>query len=162
MGSEQDVGSCATSVGDDVASMKQPDTQSFFEQLGGERGVRRIIEAFIDHVFADRMIGFFFRNASRARIKEMEYQLIAKFLGAGIEYQGKPLDQVHAKHPIMGGHFARRRQILKETLETYRVPESIKEAWLEHTDSLRPLITPQEGSDCDPIAARQELGTNQR
>ena len=103
------------------------------------------------------MIGFFFRHADRARIKEMEYQLIANFLGADVEYQGKPLQQVHGKHPIMGGHFARRRQILKETLEFYQVSESIMNAWLEHTDSLRPLITAQTGSDCDPIAARQTL-----
>ena len=63
----------------------------------------------------------------------------------------------HAKHPIMGGHFARRRQILKETLEAYDVPPFIREAWLAHTDSLRPLITPEADSDCDPIAARQRV-----
>jgi len=142
--------------------MDEPKTQSLFEQLGGESKLREIIDAFIDRVFEDRMIGFFFHNANRARIKEMEYQLIANFLGADIEYKGKPLQQTHAKHPIMGGQFARRRQILKETLEAYRVPESIEEAWLQHTDSLRPLITAQKGSDCDPIAARQELGANQR
>jgi len=160
VGSEQNVRSGAASIGDDVVSMAQPSTQSLFEELGGETKVREIIDTFIDHVFEDRMIGFFFRNANRARIKQMEYQLIAKFLGAGIEYQGKPLDQAHARHPIMGGHFARRRQILKETLESYRVPESIKEAWLGHTDSLKPLITAQKDSDCDPVEARQRMGSN--
>jgi hemoglobin len=141
--------------------MNEPKAQSLFEQLGGESKVREIINTFVDRVFEDRMIGFFFRNASRARIKELEYQLSANFLGADIEYKGRPLRQAHAKHPIMGGQFARRRQILKETLETYRVPESIREAWLQHTDSLRSLVTSQTGSDCDPIAARRELGTDQ-
>ena len=135
--------------------MKQPTTQSLFEQLGGETKLREIIDTFINRVFEDRMIGFFFRDANRARIKEMEYQLMANFLGAGIEYQGQPLDKAHAKHPIMGGHFARRRQILKETLESHCVPEKIKNAWLEHTDALRPLITPQNSSDCAPVAARR-------
>ena len=134
-------------------------TQSLFEQLGGERELRVIIDTFIDKVFADRMIGFFFRDADRQRIKNMEYQLAAQFLGAPVEYQGRPLDQVHLKHPIMGGHFVRRRQILKETLDLYRVPEAVKEAWLAHTDALRPLITPEKGSDCDPIAARQRVET---
>lgn len=126
--------------------------QTFFEQLGGEQKLKVIINTFIDRVFDDRMIGFFFRNADRQRIKAMEYQLAAHFLGAEVEYQGRPLDQVHAKHPIMGGHFARRRQILKETLDLYHVPEPIKEAWLEHTDALRPLITSQKDSECDPNA----------
>jgi hemoglobin len=135
-------------------------TQSLFEQLGGERQLRMVIDSFIDNVFADRMIGFFFRNADRQRIKNMEYQLAAHFLGAPVEYQGRPLDQVHAKHPIMGGHFARRRQILKETLDVYRVPDAVKEAWLAHTDALRPLITPEKDSGCDPIAARQRVKIN--
>jgi hypothetical protein len=103
------------------------------------------------------MIGFFFRDADRKRIKELEYQLAAGFLGADVEYQGRPLHLVHSKHPIMGGHFARRRQILKETLEAYDVPPFIRDAWLKHTDSLRPLITPEADSDCDPIAARSRV-----
>jgi hypothetical protein len=103
------------------------------------------------------MIGFFFRHADRRRIKELEYQLAAAFLGADIKYQGRPLAKTHANHPIMGGHFARRRQIFKETLEFYRVDEGIQAALLSHTDSLRPLITPEAGSDCDPVAARERL-----
>jgi hemoglobin len=131
--------------------------ESLFEKLGGESRLRAIVNAFIDRVFEDRMIGFFFRNVDRARLKEMEYQLAASFLGADIKYTGKPLGKAHVNHPIMGGHFARRRQILKETLEAYQVAEEIKAAWLNHTDSLRPLITPEAGSDCDPIAARARV-----
>jgi len=130
---------------------------SLFEKIGGESRLRLIISAFIDRVFEDRMIGFFFRNADRQRIKELEYQLAAEFLGAGIEYRGRPLGKVHANHPIMGGHFARRRQIFKETLEFYQVDESIKAALLNHTDSLRPLITPEASSNCDPLAARERV-----
>ena len=80
----------------------------------------------VARVFADRMIGFFFRNADRVRIKELEYQLAAEFLGAEIKYSGRPLAKVHAKHPIMGGQFARRRQIFKETLEQAGIPCTIR------------------------------------
>lgn len=128
---------------------------SLFEQLGGELKLRQIIGTFIDRVFADRMIGFFFGKADKERIKEMEYQLAAHFLGANVEYRGRPLDRAHSRHPIMGGHFARRKQILKETLESYEVADNIKEAWLKHTEDLRPLITGQAGSGCDPIDARR-------
>jgi hemoglobin len=130
---------------------------SLFLRLGGEAKLREIVNAFIDRVFEDRMIGFFFRNADRARIKEMEYQLAAEFLGADVKYTGKPLGAAHANHPIMGGHFARRRQIFKETLEQFAVAEEIKSALLNHTDALRPLITPESGSDCDPVAARRRV-----
>ena len=122
-------------------------TRTLYEELGGEPRLREIIDTFIDRVFEDRMIGFFFRNADKKRIKEMEFQLTARFLGADVEYQGRPLDEVHARHPIMGGQFARRLQILKETLERYGVPARIRDAWLEHTERLRPLITRDAGSD---------------
>jgi hemoglobin len=135
-------------------------SKSLFERLGGASKLREIIDFFIDRVFEDRMIGFFFRNADRARIKEMEYQLAAEFLGADVKYTGRPLAKAHANHPIMGGHFARRRQILKETLEAFHVPEEIKSIWLAHTDSLRPLITPEAGSGCDPIAARRRVANH--
>lgn len=133
------------------------DSNNLFQRLGGEAKLREIIDTFIDRVFADRMIGFFFRNADRGRIKELEYQLAAEFLGAEIKYSGRPLAKVHAKHPIMGGQFARRRQIFKETLEFFNVQEEIITALLLHTDALRPLITPESGSGCDPVAARTRV-----
>lgn len=130
---------------------------TLFDRLGGEIKLRQIIDEFIDRVFADRMIGFFFRNADRARLKELEYQLMASSLGAEVRYEGRPLARVHANHPIMGGHFARRRQILKETLESFQVPEEIQSVILSHTDRLRPQITPEAGSSCDPVAARARV-----
>ena len=130
-----------------------------FEELGGEARLRAVVDTFVERIFADRMIGFFFRSADRARIKEMEYQLAASFLGAGIEYGGRPLDQVHRKFPIMGGHFARRRQIFKESLEAHGVPEKIIQLLLDHTDALRPLITPAADSGCQPMAASKPAKT---
>ena len=128
--------------------------QTLFEKLGGESRLRAIIDTFVDRVFEDRMIGFFFRNADRRRIKEFEYQHAANFLGADVEYRGRPLAKVHANHPIMGGHFARRRQILSETMDFYQVPPEIKTVILHHTDALRDQITPETGSECDPNAVR--------
>lgn len=141
-----------------MAPIQEPPGKSLYERLGGEAGLRAIVNAFMDRVFEDRMIGFFFRNVDKGRIKEMEYQFTARLLGADIEYLGRPLDQAHARHPIMGGQFARRQQILKETLESFAVPEPIRRAWLDHNESLRPLITRDAGSDCDPIQAREKTG----
>jgi truncated hemoglobin YjbI len=130
---------------------------SMFEELGGEPALRAIIDRFVDRVFADVMIGFFFRNARRERIKQKEYEHAAEHLGAGIAYTGRPLDEAHRAHPIMGGQFSRRLIILKETLEEAGVPEHVKRHWLEHTESLRPLITADQGGECDPTRAQQKV-----
>ena len=110
---------------------------SHFETLGGEGPLRRVIDMFVDRVFADVMIGFIFAGKNRDRIREMEYQLAAEQLGGPVVYAGRPIQSVHAKLPIMGGHFDRRRQILLNTLRDCDVPAEVQAAWIEHVDALR-------------------------
>jgi hemoglobin len=128
---------------------------SLFEELGGEARLRAIIDRFIDRAFDDVMIGFFFRNASRERVKDKEYEFAARLLGASIAYTGRPLNQAHAPHPIMGGQFMRRLQILKETLAEFAVPDHIQRVWIEHTEQLMSVITRDRPDQCvQPVAVR--------
>jgi hemoglobin len=121
---------------------------SLFEQLGGEPKLRAIIDDFVDRCFDDAMIGFLFARADRDRIKRFEYEHAANHLGANVEYSGRPLDQAHGPHRIFGGQFARRRQILIETLRDHQAPAAVIEAWIAHQDSLRSLITKDRDSNC--------------
>ena len=130
---------------------------TLFEDLGGEQALRPIIDRFVDRVFDDVMIGFFFRNARRERIKQKEYEFAAQHLGAGTPYTGRPLDEAHRAHPIMGGQFARRLTILKETLEAAGAPEHVKAHWLAHTEAMRPLVTADVGRECDADRARERV-----
>lgn len=121
---------------------------TLFQQLGGEPVLRRVIERFVDRVFDDVMIGFFFAQADRKRIKEKEYEFAAAHLGAQVVYTGRPIATAHARHAITGGHFLRRLQILKETLAEFSVPSAVVEHWVAHTERLRPAVTAHQGSDC--------------
>ena len=120
---------------------------SDYDEIGEER-LRAVIEAFVDRMFDDLMIGFFFRSASRERIKEMELQHAAEHLGGPVTYGGRPLDKAHAPHRIMGGHFERRKKILDDTLREHGVSEAIRERWMAHLETLRPLVTKDAGSEC--------------
>jgi truncated hemoglobin YjbI len=124
--------------------------RSLFDELGGEPVLRAIIDRFVDRVFDDVMIGFHFRNASKTRIKEKEYEFAAAHLGAEIAYTGRPIDEAHRRHPIMGGQFMRRLQILKETLAEFGVPEHVQSHWVAHTESLRNLVTSDAAGRCEP------------
>lgn len=123
-------------------------TQTLYEQLGGESKLRAIIATFVERVTQDIMIGFFFRSFDKERLREMEFQHAAEFLGAPVRYTGRPLDAAHRRHRIAGGQFARRRHILKEVLDDAHVDAAIRDAWLAHVDSLRPLITPDTDNTC--------------
>lgn|SRR5690554_5486313 len=119
------------------------------EAIGGREALARILDDFVDRVFDDIMIGFFFRNADRDRIKRFETELAAAHLSGGEErYTGRPLRDAHRAHPILGGHFARRIQIMRETLRDHGVPENIAARWIEHEERLRPLITADPDSNC--------------
>jgi hemoglobin len=124
-----------------------------FDQLGGEPVLRSIVGRFVDRMFADPMIGFFFRKASRERVKDKEYELAAQLLGGPVEYTGRPIQQVHAVHPIMGGQFARRLEILRSTLVEAGAPEAVIRHWIAHTESLRSLVTRDPTGECIGPAA---------
>jgi hemoglobin len=115
-------------------------TATLFDQLGGEPALRRIIQRFVDRLFADVMIGFFFARVDRARLREKEFEFAAAHLGAPVEYTGRALPQAHRGHRIFDGQFARRRTILKETLVECGVPEAVREHWLLHVDTLKDQI----------------------
>jgi hemoglobin len=128
--------------------------ETLFDELGGEPVLRSIVGRFVDRLFADPMIGFFFRKANRERVKDKEYELAAQHLGAPVEYTGRPIQQVHAVHPIMGGQFARRLEILRQTLIEAGAPERVITHWIHHTESLRSLVTRDPSGECiGPSAA---------
>jgi hemoglobin len=128
-----------------------------FESLGGEPALRAIIRDFVGRMTTDPMIGFFFARVDRARLEQMEFEHAAEFLGApGIRYSGRPLRQAHAAHRIFGGHFARRKEILRQVLVKHGVPDAIRRAWLDHVESLRGEITPDAGSECAGSAVERK------
>lgn len=127
---------------------------SDFERVGGEQGLRRIIEDFTARVFGDVMIGFLFKGKPHKRITEMEYRFAAEHLGGPVAYTGRELGEAHKSSPILGGHFQRRRQILLGTLVDRAVPDDVVARWLAEVDRHRDTILGRGGDavGCDHAA----------
>ena len=97
------------------------------------------------------MIGFLFKRADRARIERHEVELLASHLGEDTAYTGRPLDEAHRPHRILGGQFDRRRRIFEKTLEAHGIDETLRAELLAWQDSLRPLVAgPPTSSGCLP------------
>lgn len=122
---------------------------SHYERLGGEPGLRALIDDFVGRVVSDIMIGFMFRDVDRARLARLELEHAAAHLGGPSRYTGRPLRQAHAKHRIMGGQFARRKELLRKTLVDHGVAQDIIDAWLAHTESLREQVTIDPDGQCN-------------
>ena len=121
---------------------------SHFEQLGGGPVLRCIIDTFVDRVYDDAMIGFFFRKVDRVRLKQLEYEHAARLLGADIPYTGRTMAKAHQNHPIMGGQFNRRMVILQQVLQDFEVPAPIQTVWMAHTEQLRSAVVRGRPNEC--------------
>ena len=129
---------------------------TLYDQIGGQT-LRAVVEDFYDRVFADIMIGFLFHGKDRQRLIDKEWEFAAQLLGGPVKYSGRPIRQAHAKSPILGGHFERRLQILKEVLADHGVAEAVCDRWIEHTLALRSQVTGDRGSECDHDVAAARL-----
>lgn len=125
-------------------------SDALYRLAGGESTLRAVITDFYDAVFSDLMIGFFFAKSNKARLIEKELELISEHLGApGVHYRGRELREAHQAHPIMGGHFERRLQLLREAMARHALPVEVQEAWIAHAEGLRDKVTPMQGGDCE-------------
>lgn len=110
--------------------------------VGGEDGLRAILDDFLGRVFSDRIIGFFFTGRDRERILRHEWQLAASRLAPErYTYEGRPLDKAHKPLKINKGHFRRRLAILRTVLREHGVDEAHVEAWLAHERALEDQVT---------------------
>jgi hemoglobin len=136
--------------------MSQP-TPTLYDRLGPD-ALRAVVTDFYARVFADVMIGFLFTGKDRQHLIDREIEFTARFLGArDVRYTGRPMRQAHARSPILGGHFDRRLQILRNTLRDHAVDPDVATAWIDHQLALRPQITGDAGSECDHDVAAARL-----
>ena len=115
----------------------------------GREPLRAVIDDFYRRIFADVMIGFLFAGKDRAVLAQREYEFTARLLGDDMPYTGRTIPDAHARSPILGGHFERRLQILRETLRDHAVDPEVQQVWIEHTLALRGQVTKARGSECD-------------
>ncbi len=132
------------------------DQAVLFDLIGGD-ALRAVLVDFYDRVFDDAMIGFMFIGKDKQRLIDKEWEFAAAMLGADVRYTGKSMPKAHARSPIMGGHFERRLQILRDVMEAHGVADPVREKWVAHTQALRGQVTGDKGSECDHDVSAERL-----
>jgi hemoglobin len=123
-------------------------SDSDFERLGGEAGLRALVQAFVDRVFSDTIIGFHFAGKDKDRIVEKEIEHARLHLGGGGAYTGREIGAVHQPLKINLGQFRRRLAILRKVLDDAGVEPEVRDRWIAHNQALIDRIT--SGADCLP------------
>lgn len=117
-----------------------------FDRAGGEPVVRAVVQRFVDRMYEDRIIGFFFAGKDRERVARHEYEHAARVLGADVPYTGRPIPGLHRPLRINNGQFRRRLALLRQELGRAGIPEDICAVWIEAQERMQRMIT--DGTDC--------------
>ncbi len=121
---------------------------TLLDRAGGLPAIQAIVTTFVAAMVRDSMIGYLFARTDHERLVRVESELAARLLGAAdVRYSGRPLPAVHQPLKITGGHFDLRRQLLREAMAAHGLSAAVRDAWLEHVETMRPHILAR-ADDC--------------
>lgn len=130
----------------DPQSPLKPRLEAVFLSLGStpeerKERIHTILKGFYETLAKDILVGYFFDGKNLETIAENQAHFLLRAMGATSSYSGKAPALAHlALPPILEGHFNRRREILRVTLQKHNVPEPQIQTWLEFEDVFKNSI----------------------
>ncbi|HLU40409.1 MAG TPA: group 1 truncated hemoglobin [Planctomycetota bacterium] len=144
----------------DADDGKDAPQQSLFERLGGDEGLRRIVEDFVPRVIADPRTNWERKGVTRGgvlgigaksaewkatgenveRLKRHLAQFLAVASGGPARYEGRELGAVHKGMAIANVEFDASVGVMKATLDNLGVGTVEQRELLAILESARPLI----------------------
>ncbi len=90
---------------------------SLYDRIGGEEGIRKLVDSFYGKVLDDAELKPYFEHAPMDKLLAMQREFFAMATGGPIVYSGRPLRQVHRNFAISRREFQRFVEHLIQTLE---------------------------------------------
>ena len=88
------------------------------------------------------MIGFHFKPFPKEQLVRGQVEFVRRIFGdRSGTYELRPLKQVHSPFKLLPGQIARRFQILKETLQDWKLDESCQKRWLNADEKVASSLT---------------------
>lgn len=147
------------------AETAAPVSQTLYDRLGGEAGIRTIVDDFIKRAMEDPRVNWtregvvqkswFKRDKSVqwnptqediARMKEHFVQFISLASGGPVQYKGEPIRSTHADLQITKPEFDAAMGDLKATLDKLSIDSEVQKELMSIFESTRPEIVPKSGS----------------
>jgi hemoglobin len=134
--------------------------RSLFEKLGGDEGIRQLVDDFVDRAIADPRTNWERKGVKRggvlgiggssaewkptpenvARVKHHMAQFIAVATGGPARYEGRDLKELHKGMKISNAEFDASIGALKATLDVLRVANEEQKELISILESARPQI----------------------
>jgi hemoglobin len=95
---------------------------SLFVALGGQAGVRRIVDDFVPRLVADARMSEFFKKSNQAHLRQMLAEQFCQVAGGGCAYTGLPMDKAHQDMDIAKSDFNALVEVLQAAMDAQGVP----------------------------------------
>ena len=96
--------------------------QKMFRQFGGNEGLTRLMDDFMDNLLADKRTKPFFENADQARIKRLLVEQFCVILNGGCTYSGRSMAEAHAGLGIKEDDFYGLVEALQKSMNKFHIP----------------------------------------
>jgi hemoglobin len=100
-------------------------TNSLYEQVGGEAGVEAIVDRFYEKLWAEPKLDQFFKGIERQELKRHQRMFLNLLLGGGEFYSGRPLVESHATLKIDDASYDLVCGYFVETCRDLEIDESV-------------------------------------
>ncbi|MFC0775502.1 group I truncated hemoglobin [Terrimonas alba] len=96
-----------------------PTTQkpSLYERLGGEQGLRKIVNDILDKNFSNPKIGHHFKNVDMDKLKQLVFEFFSMGIGGSHIYTGRDMRSAHADLGISQRDFSLGNDDVSEALK---------------------------------------------
>jgi hemoglobin len=123
---------------------------TLYDDLGGEKGIARIVSAFLVRLAHDKVSSPFFARTNMDRFEKLLNEHLCQLSDGPCQYTGDSMRDVHRGHGISDAAFTALVQDLEMAMDDVRVPFYLQNRLLARLAPLHDEIV--EGDPCSPFA----------
>jgi hemoglobin len=127
---------------------------TLYDDLGGEKGIARIVTAFLGRLARDPISWPFFAKTDMERFERLLNEHLCQVADGPCEYTGDSMRDAHRGHGISDAAFTALAQDLEMAMDDMRVPFYVQNRLLARLAPMHGDIV--EGDPCSPFAFSSE------
>jgi len=101
-------------------------TQSLYQALGDEVGIRSVVDDFYGRVFADPQLSPYFESVDMTALRRHQVAFLSSATGGPKQYSGRTLSEAHAGLGVTGEAFERVVNHLVASLDSCGVDGEVR------------------------------------
>ncbi|WP_262178016.1 truncated hemoglobin [Haloarcula laminariae] len=121
---------------------------TLYERLGGQDGIRAVVDDFYDRLVADDSLGPFFEDADVSKLRRTQTDFLCEAAGGPETYDATPVREAHIDVPFTPEHIERAVELLYRSLDEFDVPDEDADAVVEAVAAFEEeLLATPDGDD---------------